>query len=920
MGPDDTIWQHYIEQADKWDKALISGWNQGMDNLLLFATLFSAIVTAFLIESHKSLQQDNSQIAATGIIQIADSLQIIAAGGRPNLQNSTSQLQADFRPTPAAVAVNLCWFLSLSLSISVTLVALLVKQWGHDYQAGSGLIAHRAQAQIRQSRFDSLNIWKARSIVGVLPGVMHAALGRDMICNRTFDAYSSYRFYLALFLLGLLIFLWNLNHTVMYPVVIVVVFTLSGYLFLTVFPLISALCPYRTPLSEPGRMLWNYLCWLCLSETVFERNTANTPPGRKNEVPDSNITERAAGRAITWLIWNATETKVVDIAIQAIAGAKLPRGTWDPQEADSLITLMAQKFIACFSGISDEDIVILNSNSEQLKKTCMYGRALASVAKHKDLFLAKTPGRTSFWGDNTFGPQLTADEMQAVTRGFDLLTAYCSDPGVAAFGAASASAWYTYAKLPRIKWKETMVQSLQLVVLHIKGGVILDPDALANLMESLPIDISYWKQDLSKKDKRDVLLPLVELLVIQEKWTNQVRSGMSLVLAVLAVAIVDYPNISVIDEAFQWEHGHQGHQDLVAAGIEASAAYHHNPISRLSSSHSRRRLSSRVSQRAWRAQQAARDYTFHPHYRDIYTDSLLLVGLTGLLDSLDQLGLKDKLSEVASALARHLGVLGLSDVNQSLRLPLILPEVFDLRVYTVDCIVRKLRPSCYIGDQQHVIDDEAKAKLLASLSGRDRVWANFSDQLSLPVIEMLHWTNNHQLQKQCLIFLEERFQAANPSLLEWQVFSTHAVLLRLVQIIEMGIDDLSSQAASVIELFSQRLSGADNETRKPFSVVDILRSLTLDQLFETLVIKLICGSSSAHLYGWRAEIVKLPRILASSPLNSTHAGYINRMVEFCQNHTSQNEGNHLVLDLATELQQELDTHYPLTTVLASEER
>ncbi|CAE6454405.1 unnamed protein product [Rhizoctonia solani] len=47
------VWKVYVKEADKWDTELIEGWNRSLDVILVFAALFSAVLTAFIIESPK---------------------------------------------------------------------------------------------------------------------------------------------------------------------------------------------------------------------------------------------------------------------------------------------------------------------------------------------------------------------------------------------------------------------------------------------------------------------------------------------------------------------------------------------------------------------------------------------------------------------------------------------------------------------------------------------------------------------------------------------------------------------------------------------------------------------------------------------------------------------------------------------------
>ncbi|KDQ10372.1 hypothetical protein BOTBODRAFT_93869, partial [Botryobasidium botryosum FD-172 SS1] len=145
--------------------------------------LFSAIVTAFLIESYKNLSEDPSSPTNALLGQISASM------GNP--QPATTP----FAPSASAVRVNCLWFASLVISLSATVITVLAKQWIDDYDdykkyPGSS----RERGRIRQSRYINLQQWGIPAIIETLPTFLLVALG--------------------LFFIGLIDFLWAINTTV----------------------------------------------------------------------------------------------------------------------------------------------------------------------------------------------------------------------------------------------------------------------------------------------------------------------------------------------------------------------------------------------------------------------------------------------------------------------------------------------------------------------------------------------------------------------------------------------------------------------------------------------------------------------------------------------------------------------------------
>ncbi|EUC60678.1 transmembrane protein, putative, partial [Rhizoctonia solani AG-3 Rhs1AP] len=175
LGRDDPVWTYYLEESSGRDSDLVDGWNKSMDVLLLFAALFSAIVTAFLNESYKNLQPDAALITAAGVSRMVDLAEAIASrepapssGPLPTIEN--------FHPTKNDIVINTLWFLSLALSISVTLIAMLVKEWGDGYRRGDRFSPYYVQARTRQARYNGLKNWGAKQVVRILPITMHIAL------------------------------------------------------------------------------------------------------------------------------------------------------------------------------------------------------------------------------------------------------------------------------------------------------------------------------------------------------------------------------------------------------------------------------------------------------------------------------------------------------------------------------------------------------------------------------------------------------------------------------------------------------------------------------------------------------------------------------------------------------------------------
>ncbi|KAK1227504.1 hypothetical protein PQX77_009503, partial [Marasmius sp. AFHP31] len=117
-------WGRIMDQVKGYDDDMIRGWKDDLDALLVFAGLFSAVVTAFAVESYQELSEDPAETTVTLLKQISQQL------GQPNFTLGTTLSQpGPFEPSSSNVRINCFWFLSLILSLTSSLFALLCKQW-----------------------------------------------------------------------------------------------------------------------------------------------------------------------------------------------------------------------------------------------------------------------------------------------------------------------------------------------------------------------------------------------------------------------------------------------------------------------------------------------------------------------------------------------------------------------------------------------------------------------------------------------------------------------------------------------------------------------------------------------------------------------------------------------------------------------
>ncbi|PBL00240.1 hypothetical protein ARMGADRAFT_1072614 [Armillaria gallica] len=228
--PAARVWRTYEDESRNHDANMVEESRDNVDVLLVFAGLFSAVVTTFVVQTSQSLQPDYAAMSAS-LLYESVLVQRAIANGSPLTAIPPSPLNPTiaFVPATTDVWVNALWFTSLFLSLTTALVAVLVKQWLHHYVAlPSG--TPRDRSLTCQFRYAGFEKWHVQVIIGLLPVLMHLAL--------------------AIFLSGLVIFLQPLRAALSWIICAGTVLVYTAYAVATILPILFSQCPYRTPLCD----------------------------------------------------------------------------------------------------------------------------------------------------------------------------------------------------------------------------------------------------------------------------------------------------------------------------------------------------------------------------------------------------------------------------------------------------------------------------------------------------------------------------------------------------------------------------------------------------------------------------------------------------------------------------------------------
>ncbi|KAJ7017628.1 hypothetical protein C8F04DRAFT_898480, partial [Mycena alexandri] len=122
----DADWKDIHEKVKRRDDATIRDYDSEIDTLLVFAGLYSAVLTAFIIDVYQNLNVDYAQDSATILRQM-----LAQSAGQTIDISILSPPSAS--PSPTVIIVIVLWFISLVLSLLSALFSIFVKQWLHTY-------------------------------------------------------------------------------------------------------------------------------------------------------------------------------------------------------------------------------------------------------------------------------------------------------------------------------------------------------------------------------------------------------------------------------------------------------------------------------------------------------------------------------------------------------------------------------------------------------------------------------------------------------------------------------------------------------------------------------------------------------------------------------------------------------------------
>ncbi|PVG04918.1 hypothetical protein CPB86DRAFT_23130 [Serendipita vermifera] len=331
VASDALIWALYLEEAEADDRELMDPWSKNLDSLLVFAGLFAAILTAFLIESRKELFEDpHTQLLKEILIAMRNT-------------SDTSSPEA-FTPEGSFLSINGLWFTSLTLTLSSALGGVLSKGWIATHSSSS-MRKTSNDAFARHLRSNRIRKWRVGTIISIVSLLIQIAL--------------------FLFFVGLVLIVWSTDERIKFTILALVSITALIYLVITFLPWIFPACPLQTPITEGTP-------WIRRPDVYGQRGRSLITPGGIDRGVWAEIAslyeelrsipkpQELEAQILAWVISNTLDKRVLTEALKALAGVEWTqelRTTLNEYGALSVLRTRLPQYLsqARMSGDSDEE-------------------------------------------------------------------------------------------------------------------------------------------------------------------------------------------------------------------------------------------------------------------------------------------------------------------------------------------------------------------------------------------------------------------------------------------------------------------------------------------------------------------------------------------------------------------------------------
>ncbi|KAK0226829.1 hypothetical protein EDD85DRAFT_891036, partial [Armillaria nabsnona] len=234
-GPTSSVWHAYLHESWNYDTDMVGNQRGEVNILLVFAGLFSAVVSTFIIQSSSNLQQDYQKLSAVLLFDQINIQRALANGtSLDRITTSGADPAAPFTPKYVDSVINGLWIVSLTLSLATAFFAILADEW-YCYYLSPIPGDPQVRARTRHLRFRGLRDWRVSTLIRLLPLMLHLSLG--------------------MFFAGLVLYLIPQQKGIAIMIGITSLATFIMYLVTSILPLMFPACPYKTPLTSVASVI-----------------------------------------------------------------------------------------------------------------------------------------------------------------------------------------------------------------------------------------------------------------------------------------------------------------------------------------------------------------------------------------------------------------------------------------------------------------------------------------------------------------------------------------------------------------------------------------------------------------------------------------------------------------------------------------
>ncbi|KAL1690614.1 hypothetical protein GGG16DRAFT_55262 [Schizophyllum commune] len=420
IGDSARVWRVYVDESQKVDAEMVDGLNGTLDVLLVFAGLFSGVVTTFVSESSQALNPDYAQISASFLFELTR-IQRAMASGSPVTEVPRSQYTMNSETQNTSdLWVNGLWLTSLVFALATAFISVLAKQWLQHYASATGG-SLRDRAYIRQYRLWSFTRWNVPFIIDFLFILLNIAL--------------------LLFLAGLAVYVTPMNAPIAHTIISFTALIFLAYAVTIILPIWVPHCAYKTSISDYmiyiavllarlSRFLVDFLYnavrlrhALCRSprrmtklmfSTIWNESVRKPMHAKERmslksrEMVDvSKHRDFLTAEAIAWLCFSSLNTSAVSIAVQAVAGLPIDFQFTEPAAMEGLsvdvFNALQRECESEFDNWTNREFVV--DSADLIERL---GRAILHFPDCPDISLAKLWDAVYAYRHEIGSPQLDA--------------------------------------------------------------------------------------------------------------------------------------------------------------------------------------------------------------------------------------------------------------------------------------------------------------------------------------------------------------------------------------------------------------------------------------------------------------------------------------------------------------------------------